>query len=325
MKTYNIAIVGATGLVGQTFLKVMDEYKIPINQLSLFASEKSKGKEIVFQDQTTLVQVIEPGVFKGVDFVLFSAGSATSLQYAKQAVEEGAIVIDNSSAWRMNDQVPLVVPEVNFSDALNQKLIANPNCSTIQSVLPLKVLDDAYQLQSVEYHTYQAVSGAGVKGIQALEDGAYFPYDIRETCIPQIDEFMDDGYTFEEYKMMFETKKILQREDLLISATCVRVPVKTGHGVSMRVVLNHAFELKDIRQLLLKSPGIVLLDEPGDLIYPTSIHAKGRDDVYVGRLRRDMIHPNGLLMYVVADNIRKGAASNAVQIMKRLMENENTF
>jgi aspartate-semialdehyde dehydrogenase len=325
MKRYNIAIVGATGLVGQTFLKVIDEYQIPVNELKLFASKKSKGKTMMFQGKTYTVETIEEGSFKHMDYALFSAGASTSLAYAKQAVDEGAIVIDNSSAWRMDTKVPLVVPEVNISDAYHQKLIANPNCSTIQCMPPLKVLDDKYHIHAIEYNTYQAVSGAGIKGIEALENqNGYFPYDIKQTCIPQIDVFMDDDYTKEEHKMIEETKKILHRNDLLISATCIRVPVSHGHGVSVRVTFNHPFEIEQVRTLLKKTKGVKLLDQPKDSIYPTSIQATGNDLIYVGRIRRDKINDKALLMYIVSDNIRKGAASNAVQIMERLMKDEYT-
>ncbi|MDA3931875.1 MAG: aspartate-semialdehyde dehydrogenase [Tenericutes bacterium] len=325
MEQYNIAIVGATGLVGQTFLKVIEEYKIPIGQLKLFASPQSKGKTIIFKNKAYQVDTIKEGSFKDVDYALFSAGSDVSLKYAKQAINEGAIVIDNSSAWRMKKDIPLVVPEVNMSDAYNQSLIANPNCSTIQCMPPLKALDQVYGIQSIEYNTYQAVSGAGIKGIQALETkNNHFPYDIKQTCIPQIDVFMDDDYTKEEHKMIDETKKILHRDDLKISATCVRVPVLYGHAISIRVTLNKTYQIDDIRQLMQDTLGIKLLDQPQKQIYPTSIHATGNDLIYVGRIRRDKINDQAVLLYVVADNVRKGAASNAVQIMKGLMDDEHT-
>ncbi|HHX78569.1 MAG TPA: aspartate-semialdehyde dehydrogenase [Acholeplasmataceae bacterium] len=328
MKNYNIAIVGATGLVGTTFLKIIEEYDIKFNNLKLFASERSKGKKVSFKGKDYLLHVLEKDCFKDIDFVLFSAGGAISKQYALQAVAEGAIVIDNSSAFRMDKNVPLVVPEVNISDAYNKQLIANPNCSTIQCVVPLKTLDVNYSIESVEYNTYQAVSGAGVKGINDYnhqdESGPkYFPYDIRETCIPHIDSFVEDGYTKEEHKMIDETKKILHNDEILVSATCIRVPVLNSHGVTIKIVLKKEFTIEDIRELLRNTESVVLLDEPGKNIYPTSTYANGNDKIYVGRIRRDKVNEKAVLLYVVADNIRKGAATNTVQIMKGIMDYEN--
>ncbi len=328
MKKYNIAIVGATGLVGSTFLKVIEDYDIPFSNLKLFASEKSKGQTIVFREKEYQVNALEKGCFLGVDYALFSAGGKISQTYAKQAVLEGATVIDNTSAFRMDSDVPLVVPEVNMKDAYGSKLIANPNCSTIECVVPLKVLCDHFGMVSVEYNTYQAVSGAGLKGIKDLtsqdpNEPKHFPYDIKQTCIPQIDEFTTDGYTKEEHKMMDETKKILHMSDLLVSATCVRVPVLNSHGVSIKAVLKENFELDEVKALFKSAPGLVVLDEPDKNIYPTSIAANGNDFIYVGRLRRDKVNPKALLLYVVSDNIRKGAASNTIQIMKGLMDYEN--
>lgn len=328
MKNYNIAIVGATGLVGQKFLEIIDEYNINVDELRLFASSKSKGKSIFFQGKEYTVDTVGVGSFLTIDYALFSAGSETSIKYAAQAVHEGAIVIDNSSAFRMEEGIPLVVPEVNLGDAYGKRLIANPNCSTIQCVVPLNTLANAYGVKSIEYNTYQAVSGAGQKGLNdLLEENTeqYFPYNIKETCIPQIDVFLDDGYTKEEHKMIDETIKILHQSALAISATCVRVPVPNAHGVSIRVTLSTSFDLSDVRSLFNKTKGIVLLDNPKEHIYPVSTIANGTDDIYVGRIRRDKIHENTLLFYVVSDNIRKGAASNAVQIMKGLIDDENTI
>ena len=326
MKSYNIAIVGATGLVGTTLLKIIEAYGINVNDLKLFASEKSKGKTVTFRNKAYVLDVLKEGCFKDIDYALFVAGGAISQAYALKAVSDGAVVIDNSSVFRMTKDVPLVVPEVNMSDAYNKRLIANPNCSTIQCVLPLKVLDTHYKIKSIEYNTYQAVSGAGIKGLNDLngtnEGVKHFPYDIKKTCIPQIDSFLEDGYTKEEHKMINETKKILHNEDVLISATCVRVPVENAHAVTIKVVLNEPFELDDIRRKLSSSKNIVVLDEPLKGIYPTSTQATGNDLVYVGRIRRDKVNEQAILMYVVSDNIRKGAASNTVQIMKGLMDYE---
>ncbi len=322
MKKYNIAILGATGLVGTTFLKVMEEYEILVNELRLFASKKSLGKTIKYMGKDHQVKTVSPGCFKGIDYALFSAGGTISKEVAKQAIEEGAIVIDNSSAFRMDEGIPLVVPEVNLNDAISHKLIANPNCSTIQAILPLYALDKEYGIEEVTYNTYQAVSGAGYKGLDDFDRDKpeFFPYVIKETCIPQIDVFMDDGYTKEEHKMIDETKKILHRPDLLVSATCIRVPVKLSHAVSIRVKLKQKPELIKIRKTLANQPGIVLLDEPKAGIYPTSVQANNTDSVYVGRIRKDKIDDFTILLYCVADNVRKGAASNAVQIMKGLMD-----
>ncbi|MDD2258812.1 MAG: aspartate-semialdehyde dehydrogenase [Bacilli bacterium] len=330
MKNYNIAIVGATGLVGSTFLKIIDEYNISFNNIKLFASLKSKGKKITFKNKEYSLNILEDGCFKNIDFVLFSAGGAVSKQYAKQAVSEGAIVIDNSSAFRMDENVPLVVPEVNMSDAYQKNLIANPNCSTIQCVVPLYVLDNNFGIESIEYNTYQAVSGAGIKGINDLVSSngkfeKHFPYDIKETCIPHIDMFMEDGYTKEEHKMMNETRKILHNDNILISATCVRVPVLNSHAVSIRVVLKNDFTVDAIRNIMKSTKGIVVLDEPENNIYPTSIQANGNDNIFVGRIRKDKVNKKAVLLYVVSDNIRKGAASNTVQIMKGIMDYENSI
>lgn len=326
----NIAIVGATGLVGSTFLKVLEEYQIGIKNVKLFASPRSKGKKIDFMGKTYTVETIEEGSFIGCDYALFSAGAQTSKKYASQAVNEGAIVIDNSSQFRNDPLIPLVVPEVNIEDAYNQLLIANPNCSTIQCMLPLKILDNHFNITSVEYNTYQAVSGSGQKGVDDLnrtlkgEKHSFYPYDISLTCIPQIDIFMEDGYTKEEHKMMNETRKILHNNNILVSATCVRVPVKHSHAVSIRVTLEKETSVQEIHALFKDVKGLVLLDNPDKQIYPVASIANNTDDVYVGRIRQDKIHKNTFLLYTVADNIRKGAASNAIQIMKGLMNHESS-
>ncbi len=322
MKPLHIAIVGATGLVGRMFLTVLDHYQIPVASLKLFASKKSLGHMIPFREKLIEVQVIEKGCFQGVDVTLFSAGNAISKAYAKQALEEGSYVIDNSSAYRMDHDVPLVVPEVNMSDVKDHKLIANPNCSTIQCMYPLHILNQAFGITDVDYHTYQAVSGAGQKGIHDLYDDevSYFPYDINETVIPHIDDFLSDGYTKEEHKMMNETRKILHMPDLNVSATCVRVPVHVGHAVSLKVTLKRDVDINTIRQTLKKHEHLILLDDPETLRYPTMSHAKHRDVMFVGRLRKDLSDPNKLLLFITADNIRKGAATNAIQIMRSIFD-----
>jgi aspartate-semialdehyde dehydrogenase len=329
MKPIHIAIVGATGLVGRTFLQVLEQLELPIGTLKLFASARSKGVTVSFQGQDYLVETIEPGCFTGIAYALFSAGASTSLKVAKQATKEGAIVIDNSSAWRMDPSIPLVVPEINLTDAKDEMLIANPNCSTIQSVLPLYPLHKAFELVQLEYNTYQAVSGAGQQGLDDLartlqgEKPTYFPYSIADTAIPQIDVFLDNGYTKEEQKMMDETRKILHLPNLPVSATCVRVPVAHSHGVSIRARFRIAPSLDEVRNLITNQPGCQLLDNPKTLEYPTSVHATGKFDVFVGRIRKDMIDDHTILLYVVGDNILKGAAWNAVQIMKELIANDN--
>lgn len=326
----NIAIVGATGLVGRTFLQVLNDYEVAINTIKLFASPRSRGKKLSFRGKDVIVEVIEDGCFEGIDYALFSAGGETSLKYAKQAANEGAIVIDNSSAWRMDKDVPLVVPEVNIEDAIGKSIIANPNCSTIQCMLPLKPLDDLFGIKSIEYNTYQAVSGSGQNGVDALIDArnqhenSFYPYNISKTCIPQIDVFLEDGYTKEEHKMINETQKILHNDSIKISATCVRVPVEHSHAVSIRVTLDKEATIEQVSSSIATFENIVLVDEPSKSIYPVATEANGTDDVYVGRIRKDKIHDNTFLMYVVADNIRKGAASNAVQIMLGVMNHESS-
>jgi aspartate-semialdehyde dehydrogenase len=328
MKKIHIAIVGATGLVGQTFLKVLEEYDFQIASIKLFASPNSLGKSLQFKGQSYNIETVQPGCFRGIDYVLMSAGKKVSTDVAPQAVKEGAIVIDNSSAFRMHEEVPLVVPEVNLNDANQKRLIANPNCSTIQSVLPLKALQDAFGLESIDYHTYQAVSGSGIKGLNDLHRKEsvpqFYPYDIQKTVIPHIDSFLSSGYTYEEQKMIDETKKILHDPQLRITATCVRVPVEFGHAVSMKVKLKQEASLETIQHTLKSFKSIIVVDDPSQLKYPVSTLAVGNDFVYVGRIRKDLHDPFSVLMFVVADNIRKGAASNAIQIMKGLMHHDDT-
>ncbi len=326
MKKYNVAVVGATGLVGRTFLKVLAEYNFPINNLVLYASKRSTGELIEFCGKEYEVIELTENAFENIEIALFSAGGSVSKQYAPIAAKKGAVVIDNSSAWRMDDNCSLVVPEINLEDAYTKSsnIIANPNCSTIQSVLPLKALQDKFGLKKVVFTTYQSVSGSGQKGINDLEnclngkENTFYPYDIANTCIPEIDEFLDDGYTKEEMKMVNETRKILHIKDLPVSATCIRVPIKACHGVMMQVELENNFTIDEVKDALKNQEGIVLYDDVKNHIYPNSIIAKDQDLVYVGRIRKDLATPNGILLYCVADNIRKGAASNAVQIAMAL-------
>jgi aspartate-semialdehyde dehydrogenase len=323
----NVGIVGATGMVGRNFLKVMEERNFPVDNLYLFASAKSKGTIIEYNNKKYEVEELSEFSFdRPMDIALFSAGGSTSKKYAPIAKEKGVLVIDNSSAWRMEDWVPLIVPEVN-SEAIKEHkgIISNPNCSTIQSVIPLKPLNDKYKLKRVIFSTYQAVSGSGVGGIEDLEKGLSSPYHnkyphpIAYNVLPHIDDFLDNGYTKEEMKMIEETKKILNDQDIKITATTVRVPVKYGHAVSANIELEKSFELEDIFELFKNSEGIEVLDDPSNNVYPMPILAEGNDKVYVGRIRRDFSVENGLNIWIVADNSRKGAATNTIQIAELLI------
>lgn len=324
MKKYNVAIVGATGLVGRTFLKVLEEYDFPINNLVLYASARSAGKVINFKGKDYTIIELTKDAFDNCEIALFSAGGSISKEYAPIAVSKGAVVIDNSSAWRMDENCSLVVPEINMNDVYEKSnIIANPNCSTIQSVLPLKALMP-FGLKRIVYTTYQAVSGSGQKGVNDLvrtkngEKPEFYPYDISQTCIPEIDEFLDDGYTKEEMKMTNETRKILHLPNLPVSATCIRVPVESCHGVMVMAELENEFTIEEIKEAFNNQDGVVLYDDVKQHIYPNSIVAKNKDQVYVGRIRKDISTKNGILFYCVADNIRKGAAANAVQIAMAL-------
>ena len=329
-KKYNVAIVGATGLVGGTFLKVLAEVKFPINNLRLLASAKSAGKVITYDEKDYIVEELNENSFDGMDLALFSAGASVSKIYAPIAEAKGCLVIDNSSCFRNDTDKALIVPEVNADDADPDlgysRIIANPNCSTIQAIIPLKPLSEKYGLKRVVYTTYQAVSGSGMKGILDLEKSlkgekcTFYPYNISETCIPEIDVALDNGYTKEEMKMVNETRKMLHLPDLKVSATCVRVPVKNSHAVSIMVELEKEFDVEEVKKLIAGYPGLVLVDDLKNHKYPVSQLSNGNNLVYVGRIRRDLSCDNGLLLYTVGDNIRKGAASNAVQIAEYMNE-----
>lgn len=354
MKNYKLAVVGATGVVGQKMIEVLEEKKLPINEYAFFASSRSAGKTLKFMDNIYVVRELKEDSFdEGFDFALFSAGGDTSLKYASIASNHGCIVIDNSSAFRMKEDVPLVVPEVNPEDIKwHNGIIANPNCSTIQAVCALKPLDDAFGIKRIIYSTYQAVSGAGSKGIHDLENGIAdyyknhsesnllevsnsnkktidasslnyslekFPYPIFNNCLPHIDKFLDNGYTKEEEKMINETRKILGKPDLAITSTTVRVPVFNSHCESINIEFELEFELDKVVEILKNSPGIVVEDNTRSEIYAFPTNVSGNDEVYVSRIRRDFSVKNGLNIWVVADNIRKGAASNAVQILEKLI------
>lgn len=317
-----IAIVGATGMVGQSFIKVLEEYNLDLSEIIFLASERSAGKSVTFKGKTYLVEALSETSFdRPLDYALFSAGGEVSKHYAPIAASKGVVVIDNSSAWRMDPKVPLVVPEINPEDAFNhQGIIANPNCSTIQSVLPLFALKDL-SIKRVVYSTYQAVSGSGYKGINDLnrnlkgEASIFYPKQILHNVIPQIDVFLPNGSTKEEEKMVNETRKILHEPALKVSATCVRVPVFNGHSVSINVEFNRDFTMDEVLSKLKAQKGLRIFEND----FPTALEASGQDLTYVSRIRRDESVPYGLNLWCVADNIRKGAASNAIQIMQVLM------
>ena len=328
MKKVNLAVVGATGMVGRTFLKVLKERNFPINNLYLMASKRSAGTTLEYDGKEYVVEELTEHSFdKPIDIALFSAGGSTSEKFAPIAASHGVIVVDNSAQWRQDPKVPLVVPECNPEDiSWNNGIIANPNCSTIQAVAVLKPLDDKYKIKRVVYSTYQAVSGAGVAGWKDLEDGLKgeapkkFPHPIAGNCLPHIDVFMDNGYTKEEMKMIWETRKILHDPDLKVTATTVRVPVFNSHSESINVEFENPVDVEEVKKILSEAPGVVVVDDPAHDSYPLALDAAGTDDVYVGRIRRDESVDNGINLWVVADNIRKGAATNAVQIAQILAE-----
>jgi aspartate-semialdehyde dehydrogenase len=327
-KRVNVAVVGATGMVGRKMLEVLEERKLPIDNLYLFASEKSAGSKIKFEGSEFIVEELNETSFdRGIDIALFSAGAGTSLKFAPIAASKGTVVIDNSSAWRMDESVPLVVPEVNPEDVRwNKGIIANPNCSTIQAVAALKPLHIKYGIKRIIYSTYQSVSGAGLGGYNDLlcgykgEAPKKFTYQIAGNCIPQIDSFLPNGYTKEEMKMINETRKILHDNNLRITATTVRVPVLFSHSESINVEFTKDFCIDELKALLAGSPGLVLQDDPENALYPMPLNAADKDEVFVGRIRRDESIEYGINMWVVSDNIRKGAATNAVQIAQLLIK-----
>ena len=332
MKKFNVAVVGATGMVGGKFLEVLTERQLPVGNYYLFASAKSAGKKIDFMGKEhTVIELTKENVtaLKGkVDFALFSAGAGVSKEFAPIFAEIGATVVDNSSQWRMYDDVPLVVPEVNPEDVKwNHGIIANPNCSTIQAVVALKPLYDKFGIKRIVYSTYQAVSGAGVAGYNDLKDGINgiapkkFPRPIAYNMLPHIDVFMNDGYTKEEWKMIVETRKILHDQSLRVTATTVRVPVFYGHSESINVEFCKKCEKQDVVNALENFPGIIVMDDVKNNVYPTPLDAENHDEVFVGRIRMDESVDSGANLWVVADNIRKGAATNAVQIVELLIKN----
>ena len=332
MKRYKMAIVGATGLVGQEFIKVLEQRDFPIDSIQLLASDRSAGKKLFVTHREIEVKETAPESFKRIDIALFSAGVEISRYFSPIAAQSGAVVIDNSSAFRMVPTVPLVVPEVNPEDIKWHKgIIANPNCSTIQMVVALYPLHKVNPIKRIIVDTYQAVSGTGLAAVEELSaqakqvlDGQataphVYPHQIAFNVLPEIDVFLDNGYTKEEWKLVEETRKIMHADDIAISATCVRVPVFMGHGEAVHVEFSQPMSPDEARHTLAQAPGVKVLDDPAISLYPQPWAAAGTDEVFVGRIRRDASHPNGLIMWVVADNLRKGAALNAVQIAEEMI------
>ncbi|RRO24396.1 aspartate-semialdehyde dehydrogenase [Flavobacteriaceae bacterium 14752] len=326
----NIAVVGATGMVGQVMLKVLEERNFPVSTLLPVASERSVGKSIKFKGEDINIISMKDAVAQKPDIALFSAGGQTSLDWAPKFAKVGTIVIDNSSAWRMHDDYKLVVPEINAHELTkNDKIIANPNCSTIQLVMALKPLHDAFKIKRVIVSTYQSITGTGVKAVKQLENEYQdakgemaYPYPIHKNALPHCDVFLDNDYTKEEMKLTHETKKILSDDSVNVVATAVRIPVVGGHSESVNLEFVKSFEMTEVREKLNNFDGVTLQDNPSTNTYPMPIYAEGKDDVFVGRIRRDFSIENGLNLWIVADNLRKGAATNAVQIAEYV---EKTF
>jgi aspartate-semialdehyde dehydrogenase len=325
-----VALVGATGMVGQVMLQLLEERSFPLTDLLLVASKKSVGQRRTFKCKDLTIISLEEAVSESPDLALFSAGGSVSEQWAPKFADVGTTVIDNSSFWRMSDQHPLVIPEINGNTiSKKHKIIANPNCSTIQLLMALKPLHDEYQVKRVVVSTYQSITGTGVKAVRQLENERKgekgemaYPYPIYENALPHCDVFEGNGYTKEEMKLSRETKKIMQDNSIEVSATAVRVPVKGGHSESVNIEFHADFELSKVRQLLHEMPGVSVQDNTDVNTYPMPIYAEGKDEVFVGRIRRDFSQKNTLNMWVVADNLRKGAATNTIQIAEYLIENE---
>lgn len=324
-----VAVVGATGLVGTVMLTILEERNFPITELIPVASERSIGKEITFKNKSYKIVGLEDAITMQPNIALFSAGGNTSLEWAPKFAEAGITVVDNSSAWRMDINKPLVVPEINASQLTKKdKIIANPNCSTIQMVLALSSLHQEYKIKRLVISTYQSITGTGVKAVQQLENELAgvkgemaYPYPIHQNALPHCDIFEENGYTKEEMKLVRETQKILDDKTIAVTATAVRIPTAGGHSESVNVEFENDFELSNVRHLLNETPGVVVQDNTDTNTYPMPIYANGKDDVFVGRLRRDGSQPNTLNMWIVSDNLRKGAATNTIQIAEYLVEN----
>jgi aspartate-semialdehyde dehydrogenase len=323
-----VAVAGATGLVGTKMLEVLEERNFPVTELIPIATEKSVGKEIIFRGKKYKVVSMSTAISMKPQIALFSAGGNTSLEWAPQFAAVGCTVIDNSSAWRMDPGKKLVVPEINAGELTKEdRIIANPNCSTIQMVMVLNPLHRKYKIKRVVVSTYQSVTGSGAKAQRQLEEESignfsqpFYPHQIHRNILPQVDVFLDNGYTKEEVKMVNETKKIMGDDSIRVTATTVRVPVKGGHSESVNIEFEKDFEIADVKKILSETPGVVLEDDPAQLKYPMPLNAEGKDDVFVGRIRRDESQPNTLNCWIVSDNLRKGAATNAVQIAEYLLE-----
>ena len=335
MKDYKIAIVGATGLVGQEFIKVLVQRNFPMNSIHLFASDRSAGKRLMVNQQEIEVKETATESFEGIDVALFSAGSEISRHFSPIAAQSGAVVIDNSAAFRMVPSIPLVVPEVNPEDIKWHKgIIANPNCSTIQMVVALYPLHKVNPIKRIVVSTYQSVSGTGsaaveeltVQSKQVLEGQTtiphVYPHQIAFNVLPEIDVFLDNDYTKEEWKLVEETRNIMHADDIAISATCARVPVFTGHSEAVHLAFSQPMTADEARRILVQAPGVKILDDTAISLYPHPWSAAGADEVFVGRIHRDNSHPNGLVMWVVTDNLRKGAALNAVQIAEEMIRRD---
>ena len=335
MKECNIAIVGATGLVGQEFIKILAQRSFPMESIRLLASDRSAGKKLMVNKQEIEVEETTPDSFEGIDIALFSAGSEISRHFSPLAAQSGAVVVDNSAAWRMEPNVPLVVPEVNPEDIeWHSGIIANPNCSTIQMVVALYPLHKVNPIKRIVVSTYQSVSGTGAAAVEELSvqskqvlEGQttiphVYPHQIAFNVLPEIDVFLDDGYTREEWKMVEETKKIMHASEIAMSATCIRVPVYTGHGEAVWVEFSSPMMPDEVERILVGATGVKILDDNAISLYPHPWMAAGTDEVFVGRIRRDTSHPNGLAMWIVADNLRKGAALNAVQIAEEMVKRD---
>ncbi|WFA10016.1 aspartate-semialdehyde dehydrogenase [Tissierella sp. Yu-01] len=334
MKSYNIAIVGAMGAVGKELTNVLIERQFPIKSIKLLGTATNKGREVLFNDEILFTEETCEGAFKDVDIAFFCVEAEISKSLMPIAVGEGAIVIDNSSAYRMDENIPLVVPEVNAEILKNHKgLVANPNCSTIQMLVPLKPIHDKYRIKRIVVSTYQAVSGTGKNAIDELDkqtrdyttqkeiEHSVYPYQILFNALPHIDAFLDTGYTKEEMKMVNETNRILDK-NIKITSTTVRIPVFRGHSESVNIETELPFDIKDLKELLENSPGVIVLDNPAEKLYPMPLYSENTSDVFVGRIRRDFTVENGINMWIVADNLRKGAALNAVQIAESLIEQD---
>jgi len=329
MKSYNVAVVGATGLVGGEMIRILEERRFPVKELKLLASERSIGKTLTYKGREYPVDVLDENSFDGIDVGLFSAGGSISERFAPIAGEAGCVVIDNTSAFRMDPDVPLVVPEVNphaIAGYTTKNIIANPNCSTIQMVVALKPIHDVARIRRIVVSTYQAVSGTGKEAVEELSlqtrrllsgqdsECSVYPHQIAFNCLPHIDMFLENGYTKEEMKMVNETRKIMEDDTIRVTATTVRVPVFHSHSESVNIETEKKLRVQDIKEILSQAPGVIVADDPSSNLYPLAVNAAGKDETYVGRIREDESIDNGINMWIVSDNLRKGAALNAVQI-----------